>query len=239
MVTTEEYNYYQQMQTDLAEERSRSAALNQGIHSKQSLFQTEGEENLVRWQLDLKEDLDRLYHLLKGDSVVEDPEGNLNFVEPTNPDLKPFNEFGVQILMNIMGFYLNRNTILSNYSEEVIEWKILDFGNEVSDLIHNRYDEMMNTLEKDDDETDVKYRDRVQQHMKKKIKLYPMIVKELVDTIHSAYLRAYNAGERESLRTARTVTQNEPLMRGGIHPGGQPQMRVKDKRWFNPTSWAN
>ena len=95
--------------------------------------------------------------------------------------------------MNIMAFYLNRNTILSNYDEETINWKILDFGNELADLIFNRYEEMgMDT--------------------KQKIKMYPMIIKELVDTIHSTYLRAYHGGERESLRTARMVTQNQPLV---------------------------
>ena len=121
-----------------------------------------------------------------------------------DPNLKPFNEFGVQMIMNIMSFYLNRNTILSNYDEKTIEWKILDFGNEIADLIFNRYEDMMITIEQKLDENEIEFERRVSDHLKGKIKYYPMIIKELVDTVHSAYLRAYRGGERESLRTART-----------------------------------
>ncbi len=173
------------------------------------------EENLIRWQLDLKEDLDRIYHLLKGHQLTMGEHGEMIFTEPTDPDLKPFNEFGVQTLMNIMAFYLNRNTLLSNYDLDTINWKVLDFGNEVADLIHNRYQEMgMDTPEK--------------------IKMYPMMVKELVDTVHSAYLRALRGGERESLRTARSVQQMEPL-------GGMNDIRGMPKRRFNlfkPRTWS-
>jgi hypothetical protein len=68
-----------------------------------------------------------------------------------------------------------------------------------------------------------------------KIKIYEMIVRELVDTVHSAYLRAFNGGERESLRTARMVTQNA----NGINPMMPPQSSQKNKfKWYNPTTWS-
>ena len=47
--------------------------------------------------------------------------------------------------MNIMSFYLNRNTILSNYDETTINWKVYDFGYELVDLIFTRYEDMMFT----------------------------------------------------------------------------------------------
>ena len=43
--------------------------------------------------------------------------------------------------------------------------------------------------------------------------MYPIIVRQVVDIVHSTYLRALNGGERESLRLARSVVQNES---GGI-----------------------
>lgn len=209
----EENEYMNQIRQELDAERAKTAGIAQ---SQVSLFNSEEQENLIRWQLDLREDLDRIYHLLKGETLDHDEDGNLFYKPPENDNLRPFNEFGVQLIMNIMSFYLNRNTILSNYDETTINWKVLDFGNDLADLIHNRYQEMgMDNFEK--------------------IKMYPMIVRELVDTVHSAYLRAYHGGERESLRTARTVTQSESPFRG---QSWMPQQQgQKSKKWYNPTSW--
>jgi len=205
----EENTYLTQIERELQQEREKTGQMTQ---SQVSFFNSDEQDNLIRWQLDLKEDIDRIYHLLKGHVIAYDDSGNIIYKEPSDDAIRPFNEFGVQLIMNIMQFYLNRNTILSNYSEEVINWKILDFGNELADLIFNRYEEMgMDTKEKQ--------------------KLYPMIVRELVDTIHSAYLRAFHGGERESLRTARTVTQSEPLYRQGQMGMNQPSQKMK--RWYN------
>jgi hypothetical protein len=70
-----------------------------------------------------------------------------------------------------------------------------------------------------------------------KRKLYPMIVRELVDTTHSAYLRALNGGERQSLHEARQVSQNETIMPGGmsLNMNGQPVM--KERSLLNPMRW--
>ena len=119
------------------------------------------------------------------------------------------------MLMKIISFYLNRNTILSNYNEEMINWKIKDLGDEIADLIFMEYDAMgMDTPEKK--------------------KQYPMIVRELVDTIHSAYLRALGGGERESLRTARHVSQTDNPMMQMMNQGKVPTAK---RSIFKPTSW--
>lgn len=202
-------NYLQQLETDLETSNLREAQMR---NQQLSMFGLPSEDNLIRWQLDLKEDLDRLYHLLNGHTVKEDHQGNITYEDPKDSNLKPFNEFGVQLIMNIMSFYLNRNTLLSNYDEATINWKVLDFGREISDLILCRYKEMgMDNLEK--------------------IKMYPMIVRELVDTVHSAYLRALDGGERDSLRTARTINQHENI--------GQPNIlnQQKPKSIFRPSTW--
>ena len=77
-------------------------------------------------------------------------------------------------------------------------------------------------------------------HILGKIKLFEIIVGELVDTVHSAYLRAYHGGERESIRTARHVTQTEPIgMMGGMggNHGGYPVIQRKQRSLLRPTSW--
>lgn len=203
-------NYMSQMQEEIDNANLKTRQL---TNSQLSMFGMPNDENLIRWQLDLKEDLDRLYHLLKGHQIKEDENGNIIYIEPQSDDLKPFNEFGVQMIMNIMSFYLNRNTLLSNYDEDTINWKVLDFGNEISDLILVRYEEMgMNTFDK--------------------MKMYPMIIRELVDTVHSALLRALNGGERESLRTARTVTQTDRPLASQLE-----NLQPKKFSIIKPSTW--
>lgn len=203
-------DYARQLESAYVQEQEKNAQLSAALSSNYS----DSEQNLIKWQLDLSQELDRIHHLLKGDTIEETGTGDVIYVPAKDDQLKPFNEFGVQLIMNILQFYLNRNTLLSNYDEETIRNKVYDFGVELSDLIHNRYQEMgMDTPEK--------------------IKMYPMVVREVVDTVHSAFMRAFRAGERESLRTARTVTQTEPM-------GGEEYSQQKpNKSLFKPTTWFN
>lgn len=163
------------------------------------------QDNLIKWQLELDSILERIEHILRGDRPKVH-NGNLIFVEAKEESDMIFNDHGVAEIMRILSMYLNRNTILSNYDIDTIYWKVLDFGNEVSDLIFLKYFEMgLNTLDKR--------------------KRYPMIVHELIDTVHSAYLRALHGGERDSLRQARTISQSEQLT--PIGPISVPGLRQK------------
>lgn len=256
MITEEELEYQQQLEAQLREQ----ANLNRQLHGSQmSMFGGVTDENLIKWQLNLREDLDWIYHLLRGDVVKEDENGNVRFIEQTDDNLRPFNEFGIQLIMNIISFYINRNTILSNYSDEVIEWKVHDFALELTDLIFNRYEEMMmtTTFEKEFEKAfggklvralngricielnnriyfasdymiDLIYR-KIYEHLLGKMKMYQMIVRAVVDSVHSSYLRAYREGERKSLREARTVTQHDSIgkpMMSYSQPLPQPKKSI-------------
>jgi len=144
----QENQYLQQMQEELD---SANREKRQLANAQLSLFGGGDSENLIKYQLNLDEYLDKLHHLLKGDRITQDDNGNLVYAEAENNDLKPFNEFGTQLIMNLIQFYLNRNTILSNYEQETINNKVLDFGIRLSDLIHNRYEDMMMTTTFEDE----------------------------------------------------------------------------------------
>lgn len=131
--------YLEQLESELEAERGRSR---QVYNANQSMFGLPTDNNLIEYQLDLREILDRIYHLLKGHQIKEDAQGNIIYSDPIDSNMIVFNDFGVDLIMNIMSFYLNRNTLLSNYDEETINWKVLDFGNELVDLIHNKYELM-------------------------------------------------------------------------------------------------
>ena len=98
------------------------------------------QDNLVVFQLELDNILDRIEHLLKGDVLVADEDGNLNYTSPKDKGLVILNAYGVQLIINLISFYLNRNTILSNYKEERIYEILYDLGNEIADLIYINYE---------------------------------------------------------------------------------------------------
>ncbi len=204
--------YIQQLEQQLNQAPQEGNPL---ANAASSMFVGQQDSNLIEWQLELDNILERMDHLLRGHVLKFDDAGNLTWKEPKDKSFQVFNEYGVQEILRILSMYLNRNTILSNYDEETIRWKVYDIGLEISDLIFTKYEEM--GLDTDD-----------------KIKLYPIIVRQLVDTIHSAYLRALNGGERESLRTARMVTQNDPMNQAPSYPGVDTGKKFSI---FKPTTW--
>ena len=226
-------------------------------------------QNLIQWQLELDSILERIEHMLRGDKP-RFVNGSMIFTPAETNEDKIFTDFGVQEIMRILSMYLNRNTILSNYDEPTIDWKVFDFGNELADLIYLKYEVMFATMTYEECFKKIKgktYQDFIEffgyekeklteseherileslkeqdrvvlREMKKqcleKRKLYPMIVRELVDCVHSAYLRAYNGGERQSLHEARTISQSETIMPQGFGMGGVP---MRERSMLNPLRW--
>ncbi len=166
-------------------------------------IQNGSQDNLVVFQLELDNILERIEHLLRGDIIREDAEGNISYVTPDDTTLIVMNDYGTQMVMNLLSFYLNRNTILSNYKEERIYEILFDLGNEFADLIYINYEKMgLNSVEK-------KSR-------------YAFLVMNILHMVESAYFRALGGNELESLRSARVVTQNQPL---GAQQFAPPQQK--------------
>jgi hypothetical protein len=241
--------------------REQNNAMNTNLMAN-SVFHGNQNSNLIEYQLELDNILERIEHLLQGHVLEFTPENNLRWVKPKNDILKVFNEYGVQEIMRILTMYLNRNTILSNFDENTINWKVYDFGIRLTDLIFRKYenlfftpdDETMNELFLDrlnDGYFDDRYMSKpidvfiiepdklffVKQELKndlllEKVKLYEMIVGMLVDTVHATLLRGFLGGERESLRTARMVTQSDNL-----NPIQNMGMNTNKKQWYNPFTW--
>lgn len=196
--------------------------------SVNSMFLGRENTNLIEFQLELDNLLERIDHLLRGHILQFDKDGNILWKEPENESYKIFNEYGVQEILRVLSMYLNRNTILSNFDEETINFKVYDFSIELTDLIFSKYEEMFYTPEG-------LTQDEIDESRKSKIKLYMMIVRELVDAVHSAFNRALRGGERESLRSARMVTQNEA---GQMMPMVSPMQQQQQKfSVIRPSTW--
>ncbi len=172
------------------------------------------DNNLIIWQLELDNILERIEHLLKGDIIKDDGEGNIVYKTPTDKSLIILNDYGVQLIMNVISFYLNRNTILSNYNEVRIYEILFDLGNELTDVVDINYEKMGLSA------------------MEKKSRCALLII-NILNTIESAYKRSLSGGERDSLRSARVVTQS-------LTPGGGIPNRIQGKKpggFLNPKNW--
>lgn len=190
-------------------------------NSQISSFSTKQDENIVRWQLELNDILERAEHILRGD-VPSFEDGHVVWKDNPCPTENPLNNMGVNEVMKILAMYVNRNTILSDYTNEEINFKVYDFGREVNNLIFMRYDDFgMNTEEKK--------------------KNYPIVVREIVDIVHSAYKRALDGAEKRSLREMITVSQatstSAQLGQGGVTINNQGQA-VKERGLLNPMRYV-
>lgn len=160
--------------------------------SQPSLFGYNPNDNMIKWQLELNEILERIEHVLRGDQVKYEG-GHQIWVklEENHPD-RILNDEGVQEVLRILSMYLNRNTILGNYTEEEVNDKVFDFGDRLNTLFYTKYEKMgLNTYEKR--------------------KSFEMLWGMLVDVVHSAYTRAIGGQERSSLREARQLQQLEQV----------------------------
>lgn len=181
-----------------------------------STFQHSPTDNLIKWQLELNDILERAEHILREDVVVIE-RGKMTWKANPNPEKKIFNEYGVQEIMRILSMYINRNTILSDYQPNEICDKVFDFGKEVNDLVYMKYEDFgLDTLPKR--------------------KNYPMLIRELIDIVHSAYKRALYGGERDSLRTARQISQQESIMPPNVNINTGEQR--PERGILNPMRWV-
>lgn len=172
-------------------------------------------QNLIQYQLDIKEELEDIEHLLRGQTVKTDQQGNKKWVDPTNAGDVLLNERGVQEILKILRMYLNKNILLSNFDEDTINMRVKQFSLRLMRNIFMNYDEYGMTTEY-------------------KTRQFEMIVMNITDMVEAAYFRALGGQERESLRKSMNVLQHENPSQQQFYP--QPQ--APKSKW-NPLSWGN
>jgi len=109
---------------------------------QQDQFLEKEERSMVKEQLDLSDQISRIDYLLKGYSLQPNKDGELVWTEPISEDMKVFSDYGIQMIMNTICFYLNQNTLLSNYKEEEIRRKMLEFTKELIFAIFTNYEKV-------------------------------------------------------------------------------------------------
>jgi len=189
-------------------------------NSQLSSFSAKQEDNIVRWQLELNDILERAEHILRGD-IPTFKDGHIIWSKNPNPNDNPLNDVGVSEIMKVLSMYVNRNKVLADYTNEEINIKVYDFGRALNNLIFMRDFEMGMDNEE-------------------KRKNYEMLVTEIKDIVHDTYKRALDGAEKRSLREMITVSQqtstNSNIGQGfGVNQAGQVS---RERGLLNPLRYV-
>jgi len=227
------------------------------------------DKGMISEQLDVSEILNNMYYLLKGFVLKRDDDtGMTSWHKPDNNDMIILSDYGVNYVLGSVQWYVNKNTLLSNYDDDTIRVKMLDFATTITDNVFMDYENMFcyPTLQdckdeiekrikrkvetrqfayklatgKDKDGTSV--RDEVikemegriehemmvisQQKLKSKLKRFESLIRFIQDTVHSAYNRAWNGGERRTLREHISISESKG--------GGIQNLQMKPSFTMNP-----
>jgi len=100
----------------------------------------ERQTSMIKEQLSLSEELETIRNLLDGKVLGKNKQNVIDWIEPPDLKMKILTDHGVHLIMNTILFYLNKNTLLSNYDEETINKKMEDFSTALADVIFMEYE---------------------------------------------------------------------------------------------------
>lgn len=163
---------------------------------------------IVEWQLNLDKELQLIHHQIRGHVIKRDDKGNESWVAPDDLEQELLNEKGAQEVEKIIRNYLNKNLLLSDFTQDQITERIKQFAHRLRRFLYLNYEEFgLTTYYK-------------QKH-------FEMLVMNIVDMVEASYMRARDGGERQSLTTIRQIIQSEnvdnkpmmPMMAGQQRSG--------------------
>ena len=100
----------------------------------------EHQKSLAETQLEVESITTKCYHLLKQDILKPDDKGGMDW-QPIKDDVKRvLTDDGVDKIMTHIHFYVNKNTLLSNFDEQQIDRLMLRFCIELNDLFLLKYE---------------------------------------------------------------------------------------------------
>ncbi len=141
-LTKDQENFIQDQQAKIDNLMTKETS-NQTREIQQSMMVQQQERSMVKDQIDLTQELETIEHLLKGEVLKRDKEtGNIDWEEPEDKDMIILSPYGIHLIMNSIQFYINKNTLMSNYDEETINQKMEDFTEDLADTIFMEYEKV-------------------------------------------------------------------------------------------------
>ena len=172
-------------------------------------------ENIIQYQIENVELLDKLEHFYKGEYIGTLPNGDTGWIKQKDKTQIPLNEFGVSSMMEIVSKYVDKNTTLSYYSEMRIYEILADLGDELILYVLSNYEKMGMSD---------KFR---------KTKFRLLIVTTL-HMVESTYRKAISGKTVEEINQSRIISQSDFV---GQRPLSQLQSKKKFSM-FNPRTWG-
>lgn len=99
----------------------------------------EKEKGIVDIQLEVDSIKSDIYHLLKQDILKMNGDSLRSEWEPIGMKERTLTDWGVERIMQTIHFYINKNTLLTNFNEEQIRSIMLTFMQETNDLVLLKY----------------------------------------------------------------------------------------------------
>jgi len=125
---------------------------------QKDMFQQEQQLSIATEQLNMTDEIERLSNLLRGRFQERNKEtGEMEWRDSIDNSTRILSEEGVQFVLNSMGFYLHKGTLLSNYDEDTILVKMEDYAESLNDTLFMRsqiyfldpsYEEVVKAYEK-------------------------------------------------------------------------------------------
>lgn len=132
----EEFKKMQQYESD--DEMIRHLQKEHIAGTQKKFLEDQQNVGMIKEQLDLAPEIERIENLLRGKYQTTDEYGNVVWAEPENKQDIMLTEEGIQFILNSISWYLNKNTLLSNYDEETINTKMEDYAVSLSDILFMR-----------------------------------------------------------------------------------------------------
>ncbi len=202
--------YIGQLETENKELRGKYA---QAVTDVSALGTTSKQENLIQYQIENIELLDKLEHFYRGEYLGVLESGDTGWVKPKDETQIPLNDFGVSAMMEIVSKYIDKNTTLSYYSEMRIYEIMADLGDELVLFVLSNYEKMGMSD---------KFR---------KTKFRLLIVTTL-HMVESTYRKAIGGKTIEEINQSRIITQSDLVGQRGL-----PQVQSRKFNILNPRSW--
>ena len=117
----------------------------QGTAAATQYYLEEKERGLAEVQLEVDSIKEDIFHLLQQD-VYKTQNGKTDWISLEDLKQRTLSEWGVDRIMQIIHFYVNKNTLLSNFSAEQIDRIMLRFMSELNDLVLLKYQNLFRHL---------------------------------------------------------------------------------------------
>jgi len=185
---------------------------------QQEIMLNQQDKNIIQDQLDLGEELERIDFLLRGYALEKDPKtGERKWIPPVNQDMIILSDYGVHLVRNTIAWYLNKNTLLSNYDDDTIRQKMEDFASDLNDTVFMEYEKVFQYPTFEDCKDLLK--ERIENKKKMRIFAKEILGKKMTEE------------EKERIE-ADLLAQIEPILERELEKIKQQIMKEKLKRFM-------